>query len=336
MLMTAFLDLSAFDSQYFEDEFYVSWAKQFIQDMITENGLFLTEWDGERLKSRLNCILRSLPPKYQYEFRIYFEEALRDPSRFIDIGDLSHIELLETVRLIQKRYKPDAIFSSPDNMDKIQFIAPCIVHSFLQYPDSAFQVQRRSFRNDHYDLGELDVHKCKDVFIRTIRFAKHLGIYDRYLGQGGDRTRNFYRGIDFILGLWKEYGHFAANPETQAHIDFYTCEKHWNKPDPLTRRQLRENAKAIEQTQSELIERLKEKYSACNWNMSLHVKQDPFRKMHARYLDARFAVLDLNSGFDFLDEAGVFKSNQITFKSGEVPVSVREQMASKENCPRVL
>lgn len=322
MLMTAFLDLSAFDGKYFDDDCYVSWAKQFLLEMITENGLFLTDRGGERLQACLSSKILSLPTQYRSFFQAFFDAALKSPSRFINIGDFSHSEILETVRSIQKQYSLDAIFASPDNVDKMrnQGIASHAAHSFLQYPDSEFQLRRRSFRNDHYDLGELEAHECKEVFIRTIRFARHLGIYDRYLGQGGRRTRNFCRGIDFILGLWQEHGYFAANPDTQAYIDFYTSEKHWNTAGQLTTNQLKENEKAIEQTRSELIERLEEKYSACNWKMTLHVKQDPDKKMHARYLDAQFAVLDLNSGFDLFDEKGGFRSNQITFKTGGVAV----------------
>ena len=321
MLMTALVDPSAFDRKLFDGNYYGSCAKHFLEDMIIENGLLFADRRTGLVKDMMEKI-NALPSKYGSPIQTYLTTALKSRCRVVGLETSPDSSANMLKRLIQ-RCPPDAIFTSPERIDCFKEGIPAL--SFLDYQDSRFQSKRRRYQRGHLDLNQLGDRENEDIFVRTIRFAKKLGIYDKQIGQADEeKIDNFLRGIDYILGLWQKHGYFM-NRGVNGQVDIYTCEKRWYRRKHANDRDRLENQQRIDMLRCLLVYPLRETYGngENGWEVNLHVKQDRWNEMHARYLDAGVAVLHIDRGFDFFDrETFRFKSNPVSFRS---PVSINTQ-----------
>ena len=330
MLMTALVDPSAFDRELFGENHYGSCVKHFFEDMVTENGLLFEDRNSGLVKSLVKRV-KALPSRYGYSLQRYLETALVSTSRRcfvrLDISSNSDVDLLK--RLIHQ-CPPDAVFTSPERVTdfKEDISAKTLVLSFFDYQDSGFQDRRRYFQRGHLDLKQIGNEMSKEVFVRTIRFATRLGIYDKQIGQANEQgIKRFIAGIDYILELWRKNGYFITQ-KSFGQVDIYTCERHWRLQEyQMNAGHLCENQRGVNLLRNNLIRPLQEKY--CNdgsqWKIRLYVKADPRHEMHARYLDAQTAILHIDRGFDLFYRRE-FRANPVSFHSPVVSLRQRESV----------
>lgn len=313
MLMTALVDPAAFDKKLFGGAYYGSCVKHFLEDMVIENGLLLADCKSRLIKD-LERQINALPSKYGIPIQEYMVKALSNRRRFVELEAPSDSDLSSLIY----RCPPDAIFTSPERVTCFKGSVPTetSVLSFLDYQDSRFQNRRRRFQRGHLDLEQLGYTGSKEIFARTVRFAKKLGIYDKQIGRTNSRgIKRFFEGIDYILDIWRKNGYFMTK-NSFREVDIYTCIKHGCSKEY--------RIQAIDRLRDELICPLQEKYSEGEkrCKIKLHLKMDNKNKMHARYLDAQAAILHIDRGFDFFYRRRRFKANPVSFRS---PVDLHRQ-----------
>ena len=181
---------------------------------------------------------------------------------------------------------PDALIVGEDSFSGL-FGAESSLVRLDMYDDSPFEAKRR------YEAIE-------EIFIRAIRFAKHLRIYDKQIGKGTS-LNHLYHGIDYILSLWSQHGIFLSAGVGQVEI--YTCEKETVYPDngKVQSAQVKVNEGIRLKIEQEVVNRLRRKYP---WPISLHIKHDVDNDFHARHLEAQTVILLLERGFGFLKSDG--------------------------------
>ena len=140
-------------------------------------------------------------------------------------------------------------------------------------------------------FNNISIEECRDIFGRTLRFTKNLHIYDKQIGRcvNEKSAASFRRGIEFILDVWKEKGHFQ-----EKNVEIWTFIDH--RHDKKRRTESSENLK------TKIVGRLREKFPISDsWKIQYHLGEDTEQRWHARYLETDGAILLLERGFDFID-----------------------------------
>ena len=306
MLVSAVLDPSAFDAEYF-DALYTIQAVDFLKG-IEKNGLLISDSEN-RLRDALVKQYKTLPSKPRGRLRILVEELLlKKRSRRIIMchlssSNISSMDLLDLAYNLKADTEVDALIVGNKNLETLKFdqrfndgIVP-----LSEYRDSDFEKDRQRYESRIGPIDTLPESEVEDIVIRSVRFTKWLRFYDPYIGRGNN-TRDFREGIEYILSLWYEHGLFASQQGTGG-VEIFTCsDRHI---------QVREQHRRIVQ---ELTTPLQQRFP---WPVNFLIKNDPNCIFHARYLETQHAIIRIDRGFDLFKQNGEFRRNFFTLNMAE-------------------
>jgi hypothetical protein len=312
MLMSAVIEPSAFDANYF-DAVYRIQAEDYLNG-IERNGLLIVD-SGKRLQDALISRIKSLPDKYGQQLLIKITELLlkKRTKRTIAIpvssNDVSPSNLLDLAFQLKTDTKADALIVGEDSLKTLKSeqkhggdIVP-----LSEYRDSDFEANRQRYENQVGPIDTLPNTEVDDLIIHTVRFAKRLWFYDAYIGTGNNTSR-FRKGIKYILSLWEDHGFFASQ-QGIGNVKIFTCNAAQirdNETDHAKENKLEQNQENYRKIVRELIEPLKNQFP---WPVELIVKSDPDGIFHARYLETQHAIIQVERGFDLFKQTGEFRRN---------------------------
>ena len=325
MLVSALVDPAAFDERHFQDKHYGSWARQFFKEMTTENGLFLADRDKRLLVQGLRQRFLALNEKHRQQLLLCLAEAIKQ-KRF-HFGDCSDVDTLNICCELIDQYNPDAVIASPENINRFRHLGEAdsdTVLSFHEYQDSNFQKARRRYIYEHQDLAQMEATERENIFFRITQFSDHLKIYDKQIGNCSngpakyrDNLDRFRKGIEFVLNQWPH-----SVQKKEGHLEIFTCALHNRKDDKF------ECEKDI--ILNRLLKPLRQRRRTIE--ISLFVKKDSNRSMHARYLQTQNAVFSIERGFDFYDDEENFKLNPISLVMGQGIVDTLQEFRRLDDC----
>jgi len=305
MLVSAVLDPSAFDSDYF-DELYRIHAEDLLKG-IERNGLLIVDLDNI-LEDELTERVYSVPTEYGQHLQIYLEELLKNRNRRIvewpvSTNDASSGNLLDLAYHLKRDTQADALVVGDESLETLkseQKYGTDIV-PLSEYRYSGFEKDRQRYEIQGVSIDKLPEAEIEDIIIRSVRFTKWLRFYDPYIGRGGN-TRAFRKGIEYILSLWYQHGFFASH-QGVGSVEIFTCSaQHVHVHDQHRRI-----------TQG-LIEPLTRRFPL---PINVSIKEDPNRIFHARYLETQQAIIRVDRGFDIFNRNGGFRTNFFTLNMAE-------------------
>ena len=304
MLVSAVLDPSAFDAEYF-DALYTIQAVDFLRG-IEKNGLLIVDSDN-RLRDALVKQYQALPSKPKGRLRILVEDILlKKRSRrviacFIQSDYTPSGNLLDLAYHLKTYTEADALVVGNESLETLRstqrYDADIIPLS--EYRDSNFETERQRYENQVGSIDTLRRSEVENLIIRSVRFVKWLRFYDPYIGRR-DNTDDFRKGIEYVLSLWYEHGFFSSQRGTGS-VEIFTCKG----------RSVQDQYHRIVQ---ELITPLEERFP---WSIKFLIKEDPKRIFHARYLEAQHAIIRVERGFDLFKQNGGFRRNFFTLNLAE-------------------
>ena len=322
MLMSAVVDPSAFDKEYFEksDKSYKNHAEDLLEGIV-ENGLLIVDLEGELTEAFIKRI-KSLPGTVGQQLQILLTELLKIKSkRFVACcvasNDTLSDDLLKLACYVKKTAKADVLIASPQSIETLISEGKDVeeVVPLSGYRDSDFEKYRRKY---HAGLGSIDTlpkSEVKKMIIRTVRFAKCLNFYDGHIGQRTN-TCHFYAGIGYILSLWCEHGFFASDQDF-GEVKIYACSADCilaGDTDSKKIKKKRQNKKQHENIIRDIITPLKESFP---WPVEVVIKDDPDNIFHARYLESEHAVVRVDRGFRLFKQGRKFRQNLFNLQMDE-------------------
>ena len=308
MLISAVLDPSAFDAEYFnENELYTIQAVDFLRG-IQKNGLLIVD-SKNRLRDDIVKQYKALPNRPRGRLRILVEELLlKARSKRIVACLVSPTytlsgDLLDLAYHLKTNTKADALIVGDESLKTLKSdqrheggIIP-----LSEYRDSNFEKNRQRYENQVGPIDTLPTRDVENIIIRSVRFSECLKFYDPYIGRS-DNTDNFRAGIEYILSLWYEHGLFASHQGTGS-VEIFTCKgRHVH---------IRDQYQRIVQ---ELITPLNQRFP---WGVKFFIKEDTKRIFHARYLETQHAIIRIDRGFDLFKKNGQFRRNFFTLNMAE-------------------
>ena len=209
MLVSAVLDPSAFDKDYFDD-LYAIHAEDFLEG-IWKNGVLIID-KGGRLQGALYRSAKCLPSK-GHRSQILIAEILKTKSvavHLVSLSNLSSMNLLDLMCHLKTQTETDILILGDKDFEELRFNPKYSAHIFplSKYRDSDLEKERQRYCDGLKPIDTLSEKEVKDVIIRSVRFSKWLRFYDAYIGSG-ENTSRFRKGIEYILTLWKEQGFFC-------------------------------------------------------------------------------------------------------------------------------
>ena len=315
MLMSAVIEPSAFDANYF-DAVYRIQAEDFLNG-IERNGLLIVD-SGKRLQDAIIDRIKSLPIKYRQQLQIKIEELLlkKKTKRIIAIttsaNGTSPSNLLDLAYQLKTDTKADALIVGDDSLQTLKSEQKYVrdIVPLSEYRDSNFEADRQRYENKVGPIDTLPTTEVDNLIIRSTRFAKWLRFYDPQIGKG-DNTSRFRKGIAYILSLWKNHGFFATQQGIRE-VKIFTCCGEQIRDDEIDHAKdskLKRNQENYRKIVRDLIEPLKNQFP---WSIELFVKSNPEDIFHARYLETQHAIISVERGFDLFKQNGGFKRNFLT------------------------
>lgn len=166
--------------------------------------------------------------------------------------------------------------------------------------------KRRWYMEEVPPISQLEKKEVEKLVIDIVRYSKRLRFYDyvignKILGQRKNKEAekakldDFIKGIDFILNLWKEYGHFD---NSEKHVEIITTQLKnffYNDTEEGRKRKIADNKCAYEEIQDKLISPLQNKY---NWPIGLIISKTPPYEFRDRYLQTEYSIISVSKGFD--------------------------------------
>lgn len=306
MLVSAVLDPSALDAEYF-DALYTIQAVDFLKG-IQKNGLLIVDSEN-RLRDALVKQVKALPIKPQQRLRFLIEElVLKKRSKriiagFVALNDAASVSLLDLAYHLKTGTQADALIVGDDSLETLKAAQRHSEHivPLSEYRDSDFETNRQRYENQIGPIDELSESEIEDIIIRSVRFTKWLRFYDPYIGRQ-ENTSNFRAGIEYILYLWYEHGFFASQ-QGVGSVDIFTC----SAPHVPVHDQ-------YQRVVQELTTPLKHRFP---WPVTFLIKDDPNRIFHARYLETQQAIIRVDRGFDLFNRNGGFRRNFFTLNMAE-------------------
>lgn len=306
MLVSAVLDPSALDAEYF-DALYTIQTVDFLKG-IQRNGLLIVDAEN-RLRDALVEQVKSLPIKPQQRLRFLIQELLlkkkskRVIACFVSLNNTSSVPLLDLAYHLKADTGADALVVGDESLETLKSDQKhgADIVPLSEYRDSDFEKDRQRYENQVGPIDELSKSEMEDIIIRAVRFTKWLRFYDPYIGRGNN-TSDFREGIEYIVSLWYQDGFFSSQQGTGS-VEIFTCsDQHI---------QVREQHRRIVQ---ELTTPLKQRFP---WPVNFLIKNDPNRIFHARYLETQHAVIRIERGFDFFNQNNEFLRNFFTLNMAE-------------------
>ena len=301
MLVTALVDPSALEPKYLQDKAYKIQVDGFLAGIL-QNGLLISDRNGILL-NRMGSKIKMLSLAQTIQIR--FEEILKN-RRIVKYKFPTTSQNTNKICYELERHRPpDVIIAGPGYLKN--FRSSCSeskVITFEEYSSSEFEEQRTQYMTALQPLHELEFDECKELFIRVVKFAKFLRIYDKQIGKGSN-LGGFQKGIQFILSLWKEHGYFFE--EKNAEVQIYTC----GDDSKYLSNKNYEVEKAKSRINEDLISKLKKDFAG---PIKLFMKRDRYREFHARYLETQSTIILMERGFDFLRNNEEVKQTEIQLK----------------------
>lgn len=266
---------------------------------LTKNGVLVVD-SAEALQEQLVKSLGNLPDRYGQQLQIYFAELLKNKRKRIIKVDAGSVrgDMGAIMARLNELYSVDAVCVSHDALHISTEVPPNAV-PVAEYSESEVEQRREKYLSELPPLHQLSLEEVRDCFGRAVRYSKWLRFYDKQIGKGTN-LHNFFRGIDFILGIWQEYGVFS---QERSRIEIITSTMHYIEDNTYNREgKLDENRRAVGRVIEQLVKKLQAKYP--HWEIALRVKNVSPKLFHARYLEAQFLILSVDRGFDFLDRDG--------------------------------
>ena len=309
MLVSAVLDPSALDAEYF-DALYTIQTVDFLKG-IQRNGLLIVDTEN-RLRDALVEQVKSLPIKPQQRLRSLIEElVLRKKSKrviacLIASRHTPSMNLLDLAYQLKVDTETEALIVGNHNLERLRSthrdgegIVP-----LSEYRDSDFEADRQRYENQVGPVDTLPKSEVEELIIRSIRFTKWLRFYDPYIGRGHN-TNGFQKGIEYILSLWSGHGFFPSQ-QGIGSVEIFAC-KGRHVPVHVQHQRIVD----------ELATPLKKRFP---WPIKFLIKVDKFgsnRIFHARYLETQHAIIRIDRGFDLFKQSGGFRRNFFTLNMAE-------------------
>ena len=307
MLVSAVLDPSAFDAEYF-DVLYTIHAVDFLRG-IQKNGQLIVDSENT-LRDALVKRVETLPIKFRQRLQILVEELLlkKRSRRIIACSIPSDYtpsdNLLDLAYHLKTSTRADALVVGNDSLETLKSTQKYggNIIPLSEYRDSDFEIERQWYENQVGPVDTLRRSEVENLIIRSVRFAKWLRFYDPHIGIGNNINR-FRRGIEYILSLWYEHGFFASQ-QGLGSVEIFTC-KGQHVQD--------QHRRIVE----ELTTSLEEQFP---WPIGFLIKVDrtgPDRIFHARYLESQHAIIRVDYGLDLFKQNDEFKRNFFTLNMAE-------------------
>ena len=320
MLVSAVLDPSAFEAEYF-DALYTIQVVDFLKG-IQRNGLLIVDSEN-RLRDALVRQYETLPSKPRGRLRILVEELLlkRRTRRIIvchlSSSNIPSMDLLDLAYNLKEDTEADTLIVGNESLETLKSdgrFSESII-PLLEYRDSDFEMKRQRYESQVGPIDTLPKSEVGDLIIPSVRFTKWLRFYDAYIGSG-ENTSRFRKGIEYILSLWREHG-FFADEQGVGSVEIFTRSANQirdNETDQAKKSKLERNQENHRKVLGELIEPLNEDFP---WPIKLFVKNDPDGIFHARYLETQHAIIRIDRGFDLFDQNNEFRRNFFTLNMAE-------------------
>ena len=306
MLVSAVLDPSAFDAEYF-DALYTIQVVDFLKG-IQRNGLLIVDSEN-RLRDVLVEQFKSLPIKPQQRLRFLIQELLlkkkskRVIACVVSPNDTSSASLLDLAYHLKTDTGADALVVGNESLETLKSdrrfnegIVP-----LSEYRDSGFETKRQRYESQVGPIDTLPKSEVDDLIIHSVRFTKWLRFYDPYIGRGSN-TGDFRKGIEYILSLWYDHGFFAAQ-QGIGGVELFMCSA-----------QHGQNQDQHQRIVQELTTPLQQRFP---WPVNFLIKNDTRHIFHARYLETQHAIIRVDRGFDFFNQDNEFKRNFFTLNMAE-------------------
>lgn len=320
--MSSVLVPAALNEKYFSKSYRNSLVA-YLRGVRT-NGVLLAASRKNFIK-RVREEIETLPTRYGQQVGVLIEEILKEKNLVVNCTSESHpADEIDQAFSVMKFMKSDAILASSDLLENIGNVEGCI--DIEDYSVSDFENQRAGYMGGSSFLDKLEDGEVDDMFIRTVKYSRTLRFFDSYLGQNNQpwKIKRFTQGISYILTLWREHGIF--NHEHSCEIEFITLpirekQEFQNSRSGRTRTKLVDNPSLTHKLLvNELIIPLSKKFP--EFQLKLLVKKCDDRsareKFHARFLQSQTAILQLDRGFDFIDDQGNFVATNIKWARGEI------------------
>ena len=312
MLVSAVLDPSALDAEYF-DTLYTIQTVDFLKG-IQRNGLLIIDAEN-KLRDALVKQVKSLPIKPQQRLRSLIEElVLRKKSKrviacLVSSSHTPSTSLLDLAYQLKVNTEADALIVGNYSLEilKSTHKADRGIVPLSEYRDNDFEADRQRYENQVGPIDTLPKSKIEELIIRSVRFTKWLRFYDPYIGRGNN-TGRFRKGIEYILSLWYEHGFFVRE-QAIGSVEIFTCSTERDK-----QRRLARNQESHRKVVRDLIKPLDNRFP---WPIKLSVKDDPNGIFHARYLETQHAIIRVDRGFDLFKQNGGFRRNFFTLNMAE-------------------
>ena len=314
MLVSAVVDPSAFDKEYFEesDKSYKIQAEDLLKG-IEENGILLFDSEGI-LRAALIEQIKSLSNTVGQQLQTLLAELLKNKSkRFVtccvSLNDTLSDDLLKLACCLKKDTKADVLIASPQSLETLISKEKNVkeVVPLSEYRDSDFEKYRQRYRAGLGSIDTLPKSEVKEMIIRTVRFAKCLKFYDRHIGLRSN-TCHFGAGIEYILCLWHKYGLFASDQDF-GKVKIYACSADCileEDTDSKKEKKKRKNGEQHQNIVRDIITPLKKSFGG---PVEVLIKEDPDNIFHPRYLDSEQAVVRVDRGFRLFKQGRKFRQN---------------------------
>ncbi len=299
MIISLILDPAVMNEEHFEGIHGYRSSVHAVFKGLKKNGVLVVDSQGI-LQKELAESIKGLPPKYRYQLLEYYTQLLMNKKkRMIQLNAQgSKGGVLGIISRLSDLHAVDAVCVSQGVLDGGASV-PANALPIAQYADSEVELLRDRFYSELPPLNQLSMREVRDCFERAVRYCKWLRFYDKQIGKGNN-LEGFFRGIDFILTIWKN-SHVVPKEKPEVQIITSTCHylpRECEEPLDVWEEKNRENQSAIKRVQERLIEPLQRKYS--DWQIGLRVKNVHPDLFHARYLHGQFLILNLERGFDFI------------------------------------
>ena len=217
MLVSAVLDPSAFDAEYFDD-LYTIHAEDFLKG-IRRNGLLIVDSD-RRLQKAFVKKIKSNPSKYGQRVPILVAELLKNGEKrvvAVKLNGIPKMDLLNLAYHLKTKTEADTLIVADDNFLHGDSKSWEDLVPLSEYRESNFEKVREKYETHNTPIDQLPECEVKDFIIRSVRFSKQLRFYDQFIGRGNN-THNFRKGIEYILSLWNQRNFFSRSHQKCRNI----------------------------------------------------------------------------------------------------------------------
>ena len=232
--------------------------------VLLDNNSILSAAVRDHAPARQNACLREL-----------LIRVFRDFSFTMKVAPRCSVE--EAIAHLCDQCRPDLVVSDRTPFPRNLGIAAAKIAELAVYHRSAGEQLRVEFAEGLKPIDELGIPKFGDLVRRTTRFSKWLRIYDPYLAKGDGESR-FRKGLNFILDNWLQD---CCHTLSECSVELISVDHG--------------SALGLSRLESVITE-LQRKHRIV---FRVLLVKDPDGQFHARHLETREFVVQVDPGFDF-------------------------------------